>query len=36
MKDDKKTGKNFSETESSHVIDLVLPHKNIVENIKVS
>lgn len=36
MEDDKKRGKNFTETEKSLIIDLVLPHKNIIENIKVS
>ncbi|KAF0682206.1 myb/SANT-like DNA-binding domain-containing protein 3, partial [Aphis craccivora] len=34
MEDDKKRGKNFTETEKSILIDLILPYKNIIENIK--
>ncbi|XP_050065821.1 myb/SANT-like DNA-binding domain-containing protein 3 [Aphis gossypii] len=34
MEDDKKRGKNFSETEKSILIDLILPYKHIIENIK--
>jgi len=31
-----KRGRNFTEAEKCLLIDLVLPHKKIIENIKVS